>query len=109
MWRTRAVIDLMLEEVAGLPARSEADPEEVLRRARRRARFVALLDLVALATLFALRDRSGIFLAGEGIETVFTLGALAVATHAGFRLAQASALTAVERLCADLRARDPEG
>lgn len=108
MWRTRAVIDLLLEDVSGLRPEPERPPAELLRRARRRARLVALVDLAALATLFVLRDRAGLFLSSEGVETVFTLGVLAVAAHAGFRLAQAGSLDAVARVCAELEEREPE-
>jgi len=108
MWRTRAVVDLLIRDVSGLPEEPDREPLEVLRRARRRARLVALLDLGALATLFALRDRAGVFLAGEGTEAVFSLGVLAVAAHAGFRLAQAGSLGAVARVCEELESREPE-
>lgn len=108
MWRTRAVVDLLLEDVCGLPQEADREPREILLLARRRARLVALLDFAALAVLFALRDRAETFLASEGTEAVFTLGVLAVAVHAGFRLAQAASLGAVTRACAELEAREAE-
>lgn len=108
MWRTRAVVDLLLRDVCGLPEEADRAPRELLLRARRRARLVAVVDVAALSVLFALRERTGTFLSFAGTEAVFTLGVLAVAVHAGFRLAQAESLGAVARACAELEAREPE-
>lgn len=116
MWRTRAVIAMLVEDVAGLPrlpsaaevdAESEVPPEiEPLERAMRRARLVVVVDCLALLVLFVFRDPSRPFLPFEPtIETVFTLGVLAVAAHAGFRLAQLQQLRSVQRLCTELRER----
>ncbi len=113
MWRTKAVLSLLHEEVAGLPrpAEGEEAPAEAnsrLERARRRARLVVALDWVALAVLLVANDRGAAFLSlGPGEATAFTLAALAVAVHSGFRLGQLEKLSAVARATAGLESRDP--
>jgi hypothetical protein len=100
MLRPRAVRSLLLD-VAGLRAEagegkglaSGGDPQTlervVLRQAARRALLVALVDALAIAVLFLLRDRSQSFLVLErSPDAVFTVGVLLVAAHLGFRLAQ---------------------
>ena len=110
MWRTRAVIALLVEDVAGLslptPGDTEDEETEVLAGAMRRARLVVAVDCLAILILFLFRDSARPFLpANQTMETVFTFGVLAVAAHAGFRAAQLGRLQAVQRLCDDLRDR----
>jgi hypothetical protein len=122
--RKRAIRSLLVEEVAGLrlphpgksgkpgesgdpddPA-SEVDPAELelrdqreaLEKAEKKALFAVGLDWIALVVLFVLRDTSGTFLpAGPTIDTVFTLGVVAVAVHSGYRLGQREKYRAVRR------------
>ncbi len=113
MWRTQAVISTLLEDVAGLRIerqdRSPPETLERLRRAERRALRVVGLDWAAVLILLLFRDRSQAFLPlGATIDTVFTLGILAVAVHSGFRLGQLEKLKAVGRACRELLQRDPE-
>lgn len=116
MWRTRAVVSMLVEDIASLetPVGNERDadptednPEaEPLARAIRKARLVIIVDWLAILILFLFRDQTRPFLpANQTIETVFTLGVLAVAAHAGFRWAQLDRLQAVRRLCVELRQR----
>jgi hypothetical protein len=117
MWRTRAVMTMLVEDVAALKTdeshppggNGEADEpveQRTLRRARQRAHFVVALDWLAVTILFLLRDRASQFLTlGPSIETVFTLGILAVAVHSGFRLAQAQTFKSIGRVCDELRER----
>ena len=116
MWRTRAVISMLVEDIAGLPLPSDRDedsspsegrPElEPLARAIRRARLVIAVDWIAILVLFVFRDPSRPFLpGGQSIETIFTLGVLAVAAHSGFRWAQLDRYQAVQRLTSELRDR----
>ena len=105
MWRTRAVVSMLIEDVAGLslptPESGEEDelsehPEtETLSRAMSRARMVVAVDCLAILILFLFRDHT----------RPFTFGVLAVAAHAGFRWAQLERLRTVQRLCDDLRQR----
>lgn len=124
MLRKRAIRSLLVEEVAGLraatPATGEAGEEseaplpplpptetveeahrrqhEALERAERRALFAVGFDWLALAALFLLREPATPFLpAGPTVETVFTLGVVAVAVHSGFRLGQLEKYRAVRR------------
>lgn len=109
---------MLVEDVAGVrrpPADAGETPDETLRReveelarARRRALMVVILDLVAVAVLFAFHDPlSGRFLEPGATERgVFTLGVLLVTAHAGFRLAQYLQLRAVERLHHELAERE---
>jgi len=116
MWRTRAVISMLVEDLAGLPLPSDRDedsattegrPElEPLAKAIRRARLVIAIDWIAILVLFIFRDPSRPFLpGGQSIETVFTLGVLVVAAHSGFRWAQLDRYQAVLRLSTELRDR----
>lgn len=110
MWRTRAVIALLIEDVAGLslhtPGDTEDEETEAFAGAIRRARLVVAVDCLAILILFLFRDSSQPFLPfNQTIETVFTFGVLAVAAHAGFRWAQLERLRTVQRLCHDLRQR----
>lgn len=113
MWRTRAIVSTLIEDVAALRHQTPgSDPEpsglELLDRAKKRARLVVALDWIALAVLFVFRDPGRAFLpAGPSVEAVFTLGVLAVAVHSGFRLGQLEKLAAVERACRELLERDP--
>lgn len=114
MWRTRAVVSMLVEDVAelrledsteALSEAEEAPPPElrILTRARRRALLVAFIDWIAIGILLAFHSGSGPFLPlGASTDTVFTLGVLAVATHAGFRLGQARTYRATARVCRDL-------
>ena len=108
MLRIQAVRSILFDDVAGLRSDS-ARPDEpiaVLRRARRRALVVALLDWAAIVALFLLRDgRSPFLAAGASEQGLFTLGILAVASHAGFRLGQMEKYAAVARALEEL----PEG
>lgn len=77
---------------------------EVLQQAERRAKLVVALDWLALAVLFVFRDTAAPFLPFDGtIETVFTLGVLAVAVHSGFRLGQLEKYRAVLRAHEEIR------
>lgn len=117
MLRTRAVLSLLNEEVAGLP-RSAADTvekglvdhwAEAMGRARRRAWIVVVLDWAAILVLVLFGDRALPALSlGPSETTVFTLAILAVATHAGFRLGQLEKLRAVARAGARLTGQDPD-
>lgn len=132
MLRKRAIRSLLVAEVAGLKAASPATGEggeeegeaaspgtaevlaevqaeahllqhEALEQAERRALFVVGLDWAAIVALFLLRDPAAPFLpAGPTVETVFTLGVLAVAVHSGFRLGQLEKYRAVRRVWDDL-------
>ena len=117
MWRTRAVISMLVEDIAGLTLSSDREedaeesagrPElETLARAIRRARLVIAVDWIAILVLFIFRDPSRPFLpGGQSIETVFTLGVLVVAAHSGFRWAQLDRYRAVQRLSTELRDRE---
>ena len=64
---------------------------------------MAIADWLAILTLFALRDGTTGFLStGASEQGLFTLGVLAVATHAGFRLAQREKYAAVARALEEL-------
>lgn len=119
MWRTRAVVSMLVEDVAGLATPKSARDvsageiaaatEAALARAQRRAKWAIVVDWIALLVLFILRDRAGPFLPWNAtIDTVFTLGALAIGVHSGLRWGQLEKLRAVARLCQELRERDPD-
>ena len=106
MIRLSAVQSLLAEEIAELPPAREddtTDPDESHQRAaiaktRSRAALVAAFDLVAILALFAFRQQHGAFLVLGGSEQgLFTLGVIAVAVHAGYRLGQRQKLGAVLR------------
>ena len=112
MWRTRAVLSLLHEEVAGLP-RDESDSAEdraaAMARARRRARLVVALDWAAIVVLVVFGELAVTGLSfGASEQTVFTLTILAVAVHSGFRLGQLDKLRAVDRAAERLVERDPD-
>lgn len=116
MLRTGAVRSLLVEEVGELrrAGADEETPDEALARERvalaragRRALFVVVLDLAAVAVLFALREPAASFLApGATEEGLFTFGVLAVVAHAGYRFAQYRHLRTVARLHDELAARE---
>lgn len=98
MIRLRAVRSLLLEEVAELRPAENDDALADLTRARLRAGLVAAFDWIAIVVLFALRPEGVPFLVlGRSEQALFTLGVLAVATHAGYRLGQMQKLGAVKR------------
>ncbi len=123
MLRKRAIRSLLVEEVAGLrpappPEESPDEPvgleeadgarleaeAEALRHAERRALLVVVVDWLALAVLFVFRDTAARFLPFDAtVDTVFTVGVLAVAIHSGFRLGQLEKYRAVIRAHRDLR------
>ena len=119
MWRTNAVISMLVEDVAEL--RIVASPEvpseqgeaptdrpqmEALAKARRRAILVSLVNWIALVILLAFHSGPQPFLPfGPSTDTVFTLGVLAVAMHSGFRLGQARTYKAVSRVSQELLER----
>lgn len=106
MWRTQAVVSMLLEDIGGL----ESADAGALRRARRRGRFVVALDWLAIGLLVLLHDGPAPQLTLRGGEqTLFTLGVLAVAVHSGFRLAQLHKLAGLARLRRELeeRSRQP--
>lgn len=119
MWRTNAVISMLVEDVAELrvlpPSDAPSDhkvatterPEiEALTKARRKAVLISLIDWIALAILLAFHSGPRPFLPfGPSTDTVFTLGALAVAMHSGFRLGQARTYKAISRLSDELLER----
>jgi hypothetical protein len=113
MWRTRAVLSLLHEEIAGLPRDEAETPDEraeTMARARRRALIVIALDWLAILVLVLLGERAPTPLTlGPSEHTVFTLAILAVAAHSGFRLGQVEKLAAVARAARRLAARDPDG
>lgn|GEM_PF-1435636 len=77
---------------------------EALTQAERRAKLIIALDWIALVVLFVFRDTASPFLPMDAtIETIFTLGILAVAVHSGFRLGQLEKYRAVIRVHEELR------
>ena len=112
MWRTRAVLSLLHEEVAGLPrdeSDTAADRAEAMARARRRAGIVVALDWAAIVVLVVFGELAVAGLSfGPSEQTIFTLTILAVAVHSGFRLGQLDKLRAVDRAAERLVERDPD-
>jgi len=105
MLQMHAVRSILFDDIAGIRPDPESrdDPIGALRKARRRALLVAAIDWVAILTLFLLRDGpTGFLAAGASEQGLFTFGVLAVATHAGFRLAQMEKYTAVMRALEEL-------
>jgi hypothetical protein len=107
-------VQLLLEDIAGIEREEPSDtggpdPEASLRlllRFRRRAIFVIALDWAALLILVILRTRSGaLFSIGPSEESIFAIGALAIAVHSGFRLGQLEKLAAVRRVLNELAER----
>ena len=131
MWRTRAILALLVNSVAALraqpaPANDEASEETreaqspetaleqatapafyALHRAQKRATLSVAVDWIAIAILFIFRPEGEPFLTfGANPRTVFSAGILAVAIHSGFRLGQLEKYRAVERACRELSERD---
>lgn len=120
MLRARAIRSLLVEEVAALrvsgpPAGGDLEgaeerdrlrvevEREALDRAERRALRAVAVDWVALVVLFLFRDPAARFLPMDAtVDTVFTLGVVAVAVHSGFRLAERGKYRAVRRAWEDL-------
>lgn len=123
MLRHRAVRALLLEEVAGVrvpdpepsasdgegsaptpeererqQAELEADRLDELERAEKKALFMVILDWAAITVLFLFSDPSlGFLTLGREVETVFTVGILAVAVHSGLRFGDRNRYRAVRR------------
>ena len=100
MLQIHAVRSILFDDIAGIrpDPRKPHDPIAALHKARRRALAVAIADWAAILALFLLRDGSAGFLAtGASEQGLFSLGVLAVATHAGFRLGQMEKYAAVAR------------
>ena len=113
MWRTRAVERMLAEDIAGLPRPDGAGDDDTARGdleiALRRAWRAVIVDWVAVAALLTLRfGEAPLVNLGPGVDAVFAIGVLLIATHAGFRLGQLEKLRCVERLLQELeqRARD---
>lgn len=127
MMRLRAVRSLLLEEVGGIAgsrsrrwsrgttdeAAEEPTPEEreeflrdELEQASRKALGMVVLSWTAILVLFLTHENPDRFLSFQGIETVFTVGILLVATFAGFRLGQWEKYRAVTRAVEDLEERE---
>ena len=105
MWRTQAILDLLLGDLGGLP---EGDTEALI-RARRKGAWVVAFDWLAILVLVMLHDRGGSQLSlGATEQTLFTIGILAVAVHSGYRLAQVRQLGTIQRLVAELEERRGE-
>jgi hypothetical protein len=129
MMRLRAVRSLLVEEVGGIAASrsrrwSRREPEESEERtpeerdeflrgelelASRKALGMVVLCWTAIPVLFLTHENPDRFLSFHGIETVFTLGILVVATYAGFRLGQWEKYRAVTRAVEELDEREGEG
>jgi hypothetical protein len=125
MMRLRAVRSLLFDDVAELrlgggrrrsfegragepvpdaPTVDDGDPaleqrqRAAIEAARGRAAQAAAVGLLAILVLFALRPRIGPFLVLAGSEEgLFSLGVLAIAVHAGYRLGQRQKLGALLR------------
>ncbi len=108
MWRTRAVERMLLEDIAGLRRRSaeKGSASAALAAARRAAWRAVALDWGAIVVLLAVRfGEEPALVMGPSVDTVFSLGLLAVAAHSGFRLGQLEKLRAVAVLTEELAAR----
>ncbi len=96
---------MLLNTVAGV-ASPNADSGldiDTLQAARRRAGAVAALDWAAILVLFLWRSGGSSFLpTGASPEGLLSLGILAVATHAGFRLGQREKYDAVLKTLQEL-------
>jgi len=136
MMRLHAVRSLLVEEVGGIPGTPSrrwrrgrgsddaepadagpADPErspeerdallrEILDQAARKALGMAVLCWTAIGVLFLTHESPDRFFSFRGIETVFTVGILVVATYGGYRLGQWEKYRAVSRAVEELEARD---
>ena len=114
MWQTQAVLSLLLEEIAELRGDRHEAPskrfEGDLGRARRRATMVVVIDWAAIVVLLLASDAGGAFLTlGPRLETILTVGLLAIGTHSGFRLGQLQKYAAVARAGRELLERDAGG
>ena len=118
MWRSGAVVAMLVEEVAGLGRRGPGDDGDgrgpgaraELERARRRGRLVVALDWTAILVLVILRSAAApVLVLGPSEETVFALAILAVATHAGFRMGQLEKFAAVGRAVDEIESRADRG
>jgi|CXWL01.1.fsa_nt_gi hypothetical protein len=116
MLRKRAVRSLLVERIAGLRPSEGGETGEldddaldraeryVLDQARRKARAMAFLALGALVVLFLTRPTAERFLPLDAtFDTVFTLGVLAVAVFAGYRLGTLEKLSAVKKVHEETR------
>lgn len=105
MLRIPVVRSLLVNTVAnigGTHQDAQVDTAALL-AARRRAGAVALLDWVAILILVLWRSGGSSFLpTGASPEGLFSVGILAVATHAGFRLGQREKYDAVLRTLEEL-------
>ena len=113
MWQTRAVLSLLRDDVAELRRPPDDVVDEpfptAIRRAARRAKLAILVDWTAIAALLVASDAGGPALTlGHRVETLLTLGLLAIAVHSGFRLGQLQKYRAVARAGRGLLERDPE-
>ena len=105
MWRTQAIIDLLVGDLGGLRESGVG----ALRRARRKATWMVALDWLAIALILGLQDLAATRLSlGATEQTLLTIGVLAVAVHSGFRLAQIHQLRNLERLVSELEERRGE-
>jgi hypothetical protein len=104
MLRIPAVRSMLVNTVANVGGDNEnAQDTSALLAARRRAGAVALLDWAAILILVLWRSGGSSFLpTGASPEGLFSLGILAVATHAGFRLGQREKYDAVLRTLEEL-------
>lgn len=120
---------LLVEEVGGIagsrsrrwsggepdeaPERTPEERDDFLRdeleRASRKALGMVVLCWTAIVVLFLTHENPDRFLSFRGIETVFTLGILVIATYAGFRLGQWEKYRAVTRAVEELAERQGEG
>lgn len=120
MLRKRAVRSLLVERIAGLrPSETTPDGEspedsdeeavdraerDALDQARRKARAMVVLAFGAVVVLFATRPTAERFLAlGATTDSAFSIGILAVAIFAGYRLGTLEKLAAVAKLHEETR------
>ena len=108
MIRLRAVRSLLLEEIAELePPGAAGEERATIAKARARAGIVTAIDLIAILILFIFRPQATSFLdLGASEQGLFTLGVLAIAVHAGYRLGQMQKLGAVLRALGTLPGSD---
>jgi hypothetical protein len=116
MWRKAAIRTMLIDDLCSLRPRGEPSPPEEphqpdlrLQKAQRKSALIVAVDWLALLILFALHSDPDPWLAfGPQVETVFTIGVLAVAVHSGFRLGQLEKLRATARVLDDLDSRSPD-